>query len=410
MKAQFQLFQGINISGKMDNLINQNEEIRSKNYDIEEIIIQRNRTTTYAYTEEIIDQITVEQILTVLEIHDIIDIECIQKIFFEGKPVFEITYTNVEERQRSEQILKGKLPINNCVLQQRENRKLKNTIKIPVIAVTLFETPSELDDEKILAKMTEYGEVKKEIYHHKIKHTQIKNGYRTIYYKNINKSIPTILWINGNRIKIRYEGQDRTPICSFCKVKGHYKEICETLKEITEKREQLQKEMEEEKEEEQNRDRNSQLSWAKIMDEKEEKEKEKERENENINNQNQQKKQFNQVVSGNTNKTDINSRKNFQEEMRRNREKQKTTAKKTDLSQKMAEIEEYNNKNVKRHIEKTEEQKKEEQEKKKKRKEAKKKRNLERKNDETISLSGSEMELTGEELSDWNLSHENFSV
>lgn len=407
MKAQFQLFQGINISGKMDNLINQNEEIRSKNYDIEEIIIQRNRTTTYAYTEEIIDQITVEQILTVLEIHDIIDIECIQKIFFEGKPVFEITYTNVEERQRSEQILKGKLPINNYVLQQRENRKLKNTIKIPVIAVTLFETPSELDDEKILAKMTEYGEVKKEIYHHKIKHTQIKNGYRTIYYKKINKSIPTILWINGNRIKIRYEGQDRTPICSFCKVKGHYKEICETLKEVTEKREQLQKEMEEE---EQNRDRNSQLSWAKIMDEKEEKEKEKERENENINNQNQQKKQFNQVVSGNTNKTDINSRKNFQEEMRRNREKQKTTAKKTDLSQKMAEIEEYNNKNVKRHIEKTEEQKKEEQEKKKKRKEAKKKRNLERKNDETISLSGSEMELTGEELSDWNLSHENFSV
>ena len=29
--------------------------------------------------------------------------------------------------------------------------------------------------------------------------------------------------MNGNEIKVRYDGQDREAICSYCHQKGHYK-------------------------------------------------------------------------------------------------------------------------------------------------------------------------------------------
>ena len=41
--------------------------------------------------------------------------------------------------------------------------------------------------------------------------------------------IPGTVYFHGNRIKVRYDLQDRTPICSICKTKGHYKNICEVV-------------------------------------------------------------------------------------------------------------------------------------------------------------------------------------
>lgn len=368
------------------NIINiQNEEILGRNYDTEEIIIGRTRTTTYGVEEE---QVSVEQILTVLQIYEIDEIECIQKVFIEGKPVYEITYENETAKTKSEEKLKGKIPINNIILQQINNRKLKNTIKIPLTAVTLFESPAELNDEKIMLKMNEYGETKRDVYHHKIKHTNIKNGCRTVYFKKINKSIPTVLWINGNRIKIRYEGQDRTPICSFCKNRGHYRDICETLKELNKKKEELQKEMEEERREEEERDSNLQKSWARAVEENE---------------RNETKKQYSDIVSDKGKGKDSSPRKQFQIEMRKNRATL-DMKKKDDHSQRILDIEAYNTQNVRKHIDKTEEQLKEEQEKKKKRKEEKKKRQQERKLKDGKNNSDSEMDSGDKQLLEWKFS------
>ena len=36
---------------------------------------------------------------------------------------------------------------------------------------------------------------------------------------------------------MRYDLQDRTPICSICKTKGHYKNICEQNKEVVQNKE-----------------------------------------------------------------------------------------------------------------------------------------------------------------------------
>lgn len=57
------------------------------------------------------------------------------------------------------------------------------------------------------------------------------NGIRSVDLVKINESIPTTLHIKGNKIKIKYPGQGRTAICSFCRERGHYKlkDIIKTL-------------------------------------------------------------------------------------------------------------------------------------------------------------------------------------
>lgn len=359
------------------------DNLHNRNFDIEEVIINRTRTVTYGYLEQQWEPVSVEQILTVLEIYDINEIECIQKLFVNDRPVYEITFIDEESKNGAEHKLKGKILINNTTLNQLENRILKNNIQIPLIPVVLFEIPAELNNEKILNKLKDYGDIKKDVYHHKIKGTNIFNGYRTVYFRKINKSIPTVLWIMGNRIKIKHDGQDRTPICSFCKIKGHYKEICVTLIEINKKKEDLQKEMEQEQETENERLLECETNWAKTVEEKEKQ---------------GNKKNYSEIVSSNLNKQ--SPRKQFQDEMRKHRENKGITKKKDDLSQRIAEIEQYDKTNVKRHMDKDEKQLIEEQEKKKKRKEAKKKRQQDKK-----MTSDSETEMLHE-----NNSNETFSV
>ncbi|MEW8339315.1 MAG: hypothetical protein AB2708_05650 [Candidatus Thiodiazotropha taylori] len=48
-------------------------------------------------------------------------------------------------------------------------------------------------------------------------------------FLKINKPIPTTMFIKGNLIKLRHNGQDRTPFCTSCKTKGHYRLECPNL-------------------------------------------------------------------------------------------------------------------------------------------------------------------------------------
>ena len=52
----------------------------------------------------------------------------------------------------------------------------------------------------------------------------------------MTKPIPTTLYIRGNRIKIKHNGQDRTPICGICKTKGHYRTDCPRNRETEEEK------------------------------------------------------------------------------------------------------------------------------------------------------------------------------
>ena len=61
---------------------------------------------------------------------------------------------------------------------------------------------------------------------YKHKGTEVYNGARSIKFRSILKPIPTVLFVDGNRCKIKHASQDRTPICGICRVKGHFRDEC----------------------------------------------------------------------------------------------------------------------------------------------------------------------------------------
>ena len=94
----------------------------------------------------------------------------------------------------------------------------------------IYEAPYELENQHIYNKLSTYGEVADQtIYMHKYKNTGILNGVRSLAFIKINKPIPTTMFVKGNLVKLRHNGQDRTPFCTKCKTKGRYRLDCPEL-------------------------------------------------------------------------------------------------------------------------------------------------------------------------------------
>ena len=85
----------------------------------------------------------------------------------------------------------------------------------------------KLEDRHIIIKLSPYGILQTNtIFNHKYRGTEIYNGIRSGNFTTIVKPIPTTIFVRGNRLKLKHEGQDRTPICGICKEKGHYRNDC----------------------------------------------------------------------------------------------------------------------------------------------------------------------------------------
>ena len=105
--------------------------------------------------------------------------------------------------------------------------KIETTKKIPLTIVIIYEAPYELEDHHVYRILRKFGKIKGGISRHKHRGTNIENGNRSIIYASEPQNIPGTLWIQGNKVKIRYDGQNRKPFCSHCKVLGHYYKDCE---------------------------------------------------------------------------------------------------------------------------------------------------------------------------------------
>lgn len=244
-------------------------------YDYEEVTVERKKTITFSTENKTIKQIEILTYLQSMKLDK--NIECFQTIMKEDTVMYEITCKTEILKEETEKKLNQKICINNTVLKQTENRELKDIKKKPLITVVIYEAPCELEDTHIINKLKSYGEIKGEMSKHRIRGTDILNGNRSIDFIKINESIPTTLHIKGNKIKIKYQGQDRTPICSFCKTKGHYKQICEKFIKIQEDYENRQNtdsegnEMEMNFEENQFSDNEASISWASIVEKNDQK-------------------------------------------------------------------------------------------------------------------------------------------
>lgn len=330
---------GNTVLEKNNNGNNNKMEFRRPQY--EEIDVPRPKTLTFSG-----ENVGTDVLLQFLNLQNVVDkIECIQKLNFENSVNFEITCKTVEETRELGNKFNGKICINNVVLTLVENRPLKDIRKIPVIQVSIFEAPYELNDNLIIQQLSKYGVLHEQVVtHHKYRNTEINSEVRSVLFKSITKPIPTTIYIQGNKIKLKHKDQDRSPICSICKERGHYKDKCEKEKER--------------KEEDEKRLLNAERSWAEIVDENDRKNKEDgstteegtDMEEEDNPQWNKGNKTWTDVVEkGKTNNTNKENtlKEDFQKEMQRRRRQKEEENKKYELTQRLAEIEQFNSQNVK---------------------------------------------------------------
>ena len=200
----------------------------------ERIEEERDRSCTVTLRQETVQKIlTVSQILNfVCTLIDQKMVKTIMRIYdakHKDDIVFEIKFFNYDNKARflAQAFDHHVMQINGIKIREIENRSVIKQIQRELISVVVYEVPDEIEDEEIMVVLRKYGEIRGEMYRHLHKGFSVENGNRSVLYERQPANIPTILWVGGNKIKCRYEGQDRTPICSYCKTKGHYRAICE---------------------------------------------------------------------------------------------------------------------------------------------------------------------------------------
>ena len=203
-----------------------NNNARPINSQIQEISIERTKTLTYGVEDTNLRAEEFLSYITTLKLAH--HVACVQKFSIGNLTMLEVTrQTPFNKDQLKKKIYDTRITFNEKTLKEYSNRELKALQKIPVLKVMIFESPFELDNYHIRQKLSYYGKLKdQEVYQHKYQGLEIYNGIQSINFLSLNKPLPTTIYVQGNRIKLKHIGQDRSPICAICETKGHYRREC----------------------------------------------------------------------------------------------------------------------------------------------------------------------------------------
>lgn len=205
----------------------------NETYFVRETEIPREKTLSVLIRNY--DDISADKVFAFFKnLNQLEGITCIQKITEEKVNIYEVTFRTESSKEECQQLLTNtaqELQIDGKKIEITRTKPLKDYVKVPVTRVLIYECPYELPDSYIIDKLKNYGLLlSQQVDHHKFRGTEIHNGVRSINFTEIVNSIPTTLYVKGNRIKLKHIGQDRTPVCSICKEKNHYRTNCPTLR------------------------------------------------------------------------------------------------------------------------------------------------------------------------------------
>ena len=138
---------------------------------------------------------------------------------------FEITFWEQTVRNEIEAFLSTPgLQFDGKPLRVVQTTPLTLIEQKTIVKVNIFETPCEHNDSYIINHFSQYGDLQSNtVYHQTFKNSPVYNGVRSFNYLNLKKPLPTVVWVQGNRVKTRHPNQDRTAFCSVCRTKGHYR-------------------------------------------------------------------------------------------------------------------------------------------------------------------------------------------
>ena len=98
------------------------------------------------------------------------DIKCMAKVNLEEKPPYEISFKDYATKAAVKAMIGDQIKLKDLILKCSENRDVKDTSKIPLTAVIIYEAPYELDDMHIYRILSKYGDLKGNITRHKHKY------------------------------------------------------------------------------------------------------------------------------------------------------------------------------------------------------------------------------------------------
>jgi hypothetical protein len=110
-----------------------------------------------------------------------------------------------------------------CLIDIIEPRKRERILVVKVATVKPL-----VDDSVVAKKLEQYGTVDRIQRLHFRDFPLVENGVRLVFMKNLVAStfIPPSLFIAGQRVSVRYEGQWAITPCPNCKEKGHLRRNC----------------------------------------------------------------------------------------------------------------------------------------------------------------------------------------
>ena len=183
------------------------------------------------------EALPVDKIIAYLRIHKLLkDCWCVQSVANSQDWLTEIVvHPEVSLQNFSEKLFQSPLVIEGIRFKVTITRGLKKVVKVPLTKVMIYEAPFHLENDLILKKLSQYGQLQdNNMIMYKHKGTDVYTGARSINFTKITKPIPTILFVQGNRVKLRHQNQDRRAICGICKTKGHFRNKCPQLQMIKE--------------------------------------------------------------------------------------------------------------------------------------------------------------------------------
>ena len=101
-------------------------------------------------------------------------------------------------------------PVSSWDTVTRKPRRYSDMKKreppVELTRVYMYEVAEEINDEHILKELAEYGEIASGVTRHRHKGYTIENGVRSVGFHGQ----PGTIWVDGNKLKVRYDSQDRT--------------------------------------------------------------------------------------------------------------------------------------------------------------------------------------------------------
>lgn len=195
----------------------------------EEFEIDRPLTTTYGTDE---GRIPIDVILNHMQLLKLSDrVACIQNISRrEDQTLYEITFK--ENKDECMRVMAANVLVwRGLTLKPTDTRAVRDVRIKQTVTVLIYEAPFELENKHIYTKLQKYGELHSQyVGRHHYKNTTIQNGVRSLEFKTLTTAIPTTMFVRGNLIRLRHEGQVRVPFCTVCRTRGHYRLDCPTVR------------------------------------------------------------------------------------------------------------------------------------------------------------------------------------